>query len=181
MRIIITLVSATLVFFTFKKYDINVQDSIHVPNRTVYSDSTEIEKFLKHMAHRESNNTKYIINKFGMMGKYQFSPSTIRILGFKFTKQQFLSDDKVQDSVMVAYMRANNRELRSIIEKYDGKTVKGVKITRAGILAAAHLGGSGSVINYFRTSDLYGTTDANGTSVREYMQTFSKYNLPSDI
>jgi hypothetical protein len=156
-------------------------NKIHVPNRVVKSQPTELEKFLKHIAYRESNNTRNIVNKFGMMGKYQFSPNTVRGLGFKVTKKEFLQNEELQDSVMVAYMRQNNRELNSIIKKYDGKVVKGVQVTRSGILAAAHLGGSQSVVNYFSTDDWTGLTDANGTSIREYMKTFSKYKLQNKI
>lgn len=129
------------------------------------------------MAWRESQNNPRIINKFGMLGKYQFSPITIRGLGFRVTPKQFLKNEELQDSVMVAYLRLNDRELKPLIKKYDGKVIKGVKITRSGILAAAHLGGSYSVVQFFSSSDMEGKKDANGTSVREYMKTFSKYNL----
>jgi len=44
-------------------------------------------------------------------------------------------------------------------------------------LAAAHLAGSANVKLFFQNADWNGRTDANGTSIREYMQTFSIYNL----
>ena len=78
---------------------------------------------------------------------------------------------------MVAYLRANNKELNSLISKYENKVVKGVKVTRSGVLAAAHLAGSANVKLFFQNADWNGRTDANGTSIREYMQTFSIYNL----
>lgn len=153
------------------------QNDVHIPNKIVRSQPTELEKFLKHIAWRESQNNQHIVNKFGMMGKYQFSPITIRGLGFRITPKQFLKNEELQDSVMVAYLRLNDRELKSIIKKYEGKTVKGIKVTRSGILAAAHLGGSYSVVQFFSSNDMEGRTDANGTSIREYMKTFSRYNL----
>ena len=52
----------------------------YIPNRIVRSQPTELEKFLTHMAYRESDNTPHAVNRFGMLGKYQFSPSTIRVL-----------------------------------------------------------------------------------------------------
>jgi len=153
-------------------------NDIYVPNRVVRSQPTELEKFLYHMAIRESDNTPRAVNQFGMMGKYQFDPSTIRVLGFKVTKKQFLNNPELQDSVMVAYLRSNNKELNPLITKYENKVVKGVKVTRSGILAAAHLAGSTNVILFFQNvNDREGTTDANGTSIREYMQTFSGYKL----
>jgi hypothetical protein len=41
---------------------------------------------------------------------------------------------------------------------------------RIGILAAAHLGGAGSVKRYFKTMEKY--IDAYGTSIRSYMEAF---------
>ena len=152
-------------------------NEIHVPNRIVRSQPTELERFLNHMAQRESDNTPTVVNRFGMMGKYQFDPSTVKMLGFRVTTKQFLSNSELQDSVMVANMRLNNQELNFIIKQYEGKVVKGIKITRSGILAAAHLAGPRNVINFFRGTDWKGRTDANGTSIREYMTTFSRYNL----
>jgi hypothetical protein len=59
--------------------------------------------------------------------------------------------------------------------------VKGIQITRAGILAAAHLAGPANVIIFFKSDDLSGTHDANGTSIRDYMVTFSKYRIAETI
>jgi hypothetical protein len=113
-----------------------------------------------------------------MMGKYQFSPSTVRALGFKVSAQQFLKDPQLQDSVMFAYMKANYRELKNLIDRYDGKTKHGIKITRAGILAGAHFAGSGGVYTYLTSDDKHGIIDGNGTSIRKYMASFSNFKLP---
>jgi hypothetical protein len=42
--------------------------------------------------------------------------------------------------------------LQDIIKKYDGKVVSGIVVTESGILAAAHLGGAGSVKRYFKNN-----------------------------
>lgn len=151
---------------------------VHVPNKVVYSEPTEVEKFMAHMARRESNNNHTVVNPYGMMGRYQFSPTTIRVLGFNVDKRTFLSNPHLQDSVMVTYMRANARELKGIIERYEGRVYKGVRITRAGVIAAAHLVGSGEVKRYFAdASDMVGRRDANGTSLRNYLEEFNGYNI----
>jgi hypothetical protein len=113
-----------------------------------------------------------------MMGKYQFSPSTVRALGFRVSNQQFLKSPDLQDSVMFAYMKANYRELKHLIDRYDGKTKHGIKITRAGILAGAHFAGSGGVVTYLTSDDEHGIIDGNGTSIRKYMSSFSNFKLP---
>lgn len=156
----------------------NVLSKVHVPNAIVYSEPTEVEKFMQAMAKRESNNNHRVVNRFGMMGRYQFSPSTVRILGFDVDKESFLSNPHLQDSVMVTYMRANARDLRNIIERYEGRIYKGVRISRAGVIAAAHLVGSGEVKRFFSDpTDMVGRADANGTSLRNYLEEFNGYNI----
>lgn len=146
-------------------------------NKLPMSEPTQVEKFMRKVAIIESDNNHRVVNEFGMMGKYQFSPSTVRALGFRVSNEKFLSDPKLQDTVMLKYMRENHRELAPLIRKYDGKYVKGIKVTRAGILAAAHFSGSGGVVNYFNSSGV-GVTDARGTSVKKYMSEFSNFSLP---
>jgi hypothetical protein len=63
--------------------------------------------------------------------------------------------------------------LQDIIEKYDGKVVMDF-VTESGILAAAHLGGAGSVKRYFKTMEKY--IDAYGTSIRSYMEAIGGYD-----
>lgn len=154
-----------------------IREPVHVPDRIIRSEPTPLEKFLDHMAARESNNTPTVVNRFGMMGKYQFDPNTVRKLGFHTSQREFLANPELQDSVMVAYMRANNSDLKRIIERYEGKTFKGIRVTRAGILAAAHLGGSGSIRHFFSSDDPNGRADANGTSIRDYMTEFSRHSI----
>lgn len=149
----------------------------NIPSGVINSEPTELERFLNHMAERESQNTPTIVNRFGMMGKYQFSPSTVKILGYDVTKNEFLKNSELQDSVMVSYMRNNKRDLRHLLNRYEGRRFKGIVISEAGLLAAAHLGGSMSVIRWFSNSDYNGRTDANGTSIRNYMLEFGKYKL----
>lgn len=153
-----------------------------VPNEVVHEkqavDTTELSKFLHHMGQRESNNKHWVTNRFGMLGRYQFSPRTIKYLGFDVDSAAFLANPQLQDSIMVRYMRANNVTLASVITRYEGRKYKGVYITRAGILAAAHLTGAGNVQRFFSDPyDMYGRSDANGTTLRDYLEEFNKYNL----
>ncbi len=69
---------------------LRIDQQYHIPNQIVRSEPTELEKFLDHMANRESDNTPHVVNRFGMMGKYQFHPNTIKVLGFNVTRNQFL-------------------------------------------------------------------------------------------
>jgi hypothetical protein len=55
--------------------------------------------------------------------------------------------------------------LKDIIKKYDGKVVGGILVTESGILAAAHLGGAGSVSDTSKIMEKK-YQDAYGTSIQ---------------
>lgn len=154
-----------------------------VPNVVRAQDSSfsvkkELITFLHRMARVESDNNPRATNRFGMLGKYQFHPHTIRSVGIRTTRKEFLNNEELQDTAMVRYMKANENELSDIIRKFDGKTVRGVKVTKSGILASAHLVGTMGVRSFFYPSKYhYKTKDANGTTVAMYMKKFANYNL----
>jgi hypothetical protein len=158
-------------------YVTNKLPSFHI-EKLPNSLPTQTELFMDRIARIESDGNYKVVNRYGMMGKYQFSPSTVRALGFRISNQQFLKNPDLQDTVMLAYMKANYRELKYLIDRYDGKTKHGIKITRAGILAGAHFAGSGGVVTYLTSDDEYGIIDGNGTSIRKYMSSFSNFKLP---
>lgn len=150
-------------------------------NPLLLSKKSDLETFMIAISHRESRGNYKAVNAQGMMGKYQFSRSTLKTLRKDITPKMFLNNPYVQDTVMHMYLQVNNNLLSRFIDQFEGKVYKGVKITRSGILAAAHLGGAGSVISWFRNDDATGLVDANGTSIREYMTTFSKYPISRSL
>jgi hypothetical protein len=75
----------------------------------------------------------------------------------------------------VALLSKNKSELKDVIEKYDGQVIAGIQITESGILAAAHLGGVGSVKKFFKNNGNRYYKDAYGTSIRSYMRDFGGY------
>jgi len=64
---------------------------------------------------------------------------------------------------------------KKYIDKYEGEIVHGVLVTESGLLAAAHLGGAGSVKKWFRTGKV--RKDGNGVKITTYMERFSGYEL----
>jgi hypothetical protein len=137
-----------------------------------------IKEFMKTMSRIESNNIHDVVNQFGMMGKYQFSPKTIKGLGFDISNEEFLNSAQLQDEVMLAFMKNNKRALRNLIKNYHGQVVNDVLITEAGILAGAHLVGPGGVLAFFYPEKYqFKTVDANGTSVVYYMNKFKNYDV----
>lgn len=131
--------------------------------------------FLQAIGKKESGNNYSIVNTYGYMGKYQFGASTLKGLGFKVTKEEFLSNPGLQEKAMQALLDHNAKKLRRQIEKYCGTTVHGVYITESGILAAAHLAGQGNVKRFFRKG--YEFKDGYGTTMTSYMEKFGGYKL----
>ena len=135
----------------------------------------ELNNFLTDIGFRESGNRYDIINKWGYMGKYQFGKSTLKGLGFRVTKNEFLSNPQLQEEAMMALLLHNKEKLQKYIDIFDGQTINGMLITESGILAAAHLGGQGSVKRYFKNGKVF--RDGNGTKITSYMKKFSGYDI----
>jgi len=135
----------------------------------------ELENFLYAIGHRESTNRYDVVNPWGYMGRYQFGRRTLKGLGFKVTKKEFLSNPQLQEEAMMALLLHNKEKLQKYIDVFDGKTVNGMLITESGILAAAHLGGQGSVKRYFKNGKVF--RDGNGTKITSYMEKFSGYDI----
>ena len=135
----------------------------------------ELNNFLTDIGFRESGNRYDIINKWGYMGKYQFGKSTLKGLGFRVTKNEFLSNPQLQEEAMMALLLHNKEKLQKYIDVFDGQTINGMLITESGILAAAHLGGQGSVKRYFKHGKVF--RDGYGTKITSYMEKFSGYDI----
>lgn len=125
---------------------------------------------------KESQNRYHIVNELGYLGKYQFGKSTLKRLKIYNTKK-FLNDAKQQEKAFIALCSLNKYILRKDIRRSVGKRINGIKITESGILAAAHLGGAGSVKKYLRSHGNTNFSDAFGSSIQYYMKKFSGFDV----
>lgn len=132
-------------------------------------------EFLDAIGHRESGNRYHIVNEYGYMGKYQFGKSTLKGLGFKISKNEFLKNPSIQEHAMQKLLVHNRKKLDKYITKYEGEIIHGVLITESGVLAAAHLAGAGNVRRFFKKG--YEFKDGFGTKMTSYMVEFSGYDL----
>lgn len=173
LKNLILLVFISILVYNNKYFDLPESTNVEISECTPAQ--IEMERFLNDMAFSESSNRYNIVSKRGYLGKYQFSYSTLKGIGYDITKKEFLSNPILQDEAMIDLLKYNKQILQKYIDKWDGRIYNGVKITESGILAAAHLTGAGSVKKYFR----YGlnTEDANGTSITDYMSRFYGYKL----
>ena len=147
-------------------------------DKVPYSQPTPIEIFMERISDIESGGNYRVVNQYGMMGKYQFGMPAVRAVGLRVSRDEFLRNPELQDTAMVRLMKLHEKELEHYIDRYDGKTVKGVKITRASIIAGAHFAGAGGVKSFLTNGDHHGTIDGNGTSLRYYMSKFKDIHLP---
>jgi len=129
---------------------------------------------------KESQGQYRLINTLGYMGKYQFGTSALRTLGIQ-NNSEFLNSPMLQEKAFIALVKINKSKLQDIIEDYRGKTIDGVKITESGILAAAHLGGAGSVRKYLVSKGKKKCRDGFGTSIKSYLRQFAGYETQNII
>jgi hypothetical protein len=137
--------------------------------------------FKEMLACRESNDNWKSINSIGYLGLYQFGRAALEKVGFyRVNCRKFKEDPAIFpiDSQNIAFDRlvdSNLYELGSRINLYLEKSIRGVKITKSGIIAACHLGGVEGVKNYFKNGidrkDLY------KTSISDYLVEFSGYDF----
>jgi len=189
---IVILLLATLALFSLTAFttyrakiinpiiELPTKGIVTIPLESLTVDSIELvvsshQAFLDAIGFRESGNRYDIVNRYGYMGKYQFGKKTLKGLGIKVTQDEFLNSPYIQEKAMYALLRQNKRSLRKYIEKYNGKYVHGVLVTESGLLAAAHLGGAGSVKKWFRTGKV--RKDGNGVKITSYMKQFGGYDL----
>ena len=157
----------------------------HVPNQYENEDilmpkvpnvGKSFSGFAQKMAYKESRGILHLVNPYGYMGKYQFGRSTLRTVGI-YDFQEFLRNAEWQDEAFKALIARNKWELRKEIQKYSGRIINGVEITESGLIAAAHLGGAGSVKKYLRSNGRNGFKDGFGTSLSSYIRKFSNYDI----
>lgn len=134
--------------------------------------------FLDHIGMRESSGRYGIVNTYGYLGKYQFSPVTLKNLGFRVSRNRFLSSPELQEQAMKKLLSSNKQSLNRYIRKYDGTYLHGYLITESGVLAAAHLVGVGNMVKFFKYGEDF--SDGFGTKLTDYLQEFSDYQLEID-
>jgi len=136
--------------------------------------------FKQAVAIKESQGLYKLVNRYGYMGKYQFGKSALRALGITNTKD-FLNNPHLQERAFKALLSKNKWELRKEISQFEGKVIKGVKITESGLLAAAHLAGAGSVKAFLKSNGKNGFRDGFGTSLKSYIKKFGGYDTSNII
>ena len=141
----------------------------------------EYDRFIKDLGYRESHNNPETVNSIGCMGEYQFKESTLRFLGYNITLREFKKDPDIfpphiQREAVDSLINMN-WYLLSDYHYMVNDIVGGVTITKSGLLAAAHLGGAGSVKKFLQSEGKTNKKDPYGTSIRDYLEEFNGYKF----
>jgi hypothetical protein len=143
---------------------------------------SEYLRFINDLGYRESHNNWLSVNRIGCFGEWQFAESTLRYLGFrhitlrKFKKDPGIFPRELQAEALRTLIRVNLIYLKNY-EHYIGRTVRGIQVTRSGMVAASHLGGAGSLKKFLDSGGRVNRKDAFGTCVSEYLEKFSGYEI----
>jgi hypothetical protein len=143
---------------------------------------SEFSRFINDLGYRESKNNWLCVNRIGCFGEWQFAESTLNYLGFrkitlrKFRSNPYIFPRELQIEALRTLIKVNLVYLANY-EHYKGVTIKGIAITKSGMIAASHLGGAGSLKKFLNTNGRVNKKDVFGTSVSDYLRKFSGYDL----
>lgn len=142
----------------------------------------EFECFINHLGLKESNNNWKVINTENYIGEWQFGYGTLKSMGYGY-----ITPDKFRNNPNIFPRSLQKQVLRELIdinvgelvpyEKYYGTTINGIKITRAGLIAAMHLGGIVSVRNFLASHGVIDAKDIYGTKTSDYIREFGIYKI----
>lgn len=149
-----------------------------------------VSLYFKTLGDLESSSDYSAVNRFGYLGKYQFSKRTLRDLqlgGYlkyntgSVSYDLFLNDPLYQETAASALTLHNLKVLRRYL-KFEGRIINGIRISREGMLSAAHLLGPYAVKHYLKTGGSMSSVkvgdiivhkyDGNGTSIEDYLKKF---------
>lgn len=153
------------------EYEVNLnsQDSVPFLGKSFLG-------FCYDLGFSESSGNYRAVNRLGYLGKYQFGRSTLNWVGIHNTSR-FLNSPLLQEKAFEALISKNKWVLRDYINKFDGQSINGVKITESGLLAAAHLGGAGNVMKFLDSNGDVVFKDANNVPITRYMKRFVNYDI----
>jgi hypothetical protein len=159
---------------------------IRMQNVSIYIDKkyheSEFTRFISDLGRRESGNNWLSVNRIGCFGEWQFAESTLRYLGFKkitlkkFKKNPDIFPRDLQEKALKVLIKVNLCYLKDY-EHFIGASIKGVKISKSGMIAASHLGGTGSLKKFLDSNGRINHKDLFGTSMYDYLKKFCYYDL----
>lgn len=154
--------------------------------------------YLNALARRESSLNPQAQNAYGYVGLFQMGEAALVDAGYYradgtgvndwrgtwtgaggvTSLQDFKSNPAAQAAAVAAYQQRVWGYVRSLgLDTYIGSTVAGVPVTQSGLIAAAHLVGTGNLARFLASGGATVPTDGNGTALTEYLASFGGYSL----
>ncbi len=143
---------------------------------------SEYSRFINDLGFKESGNNWLSVNKIGCFGEWQFVESTLKYLGYKkITLKKFQANPEIfprelQLKALKTLIKVNLSFLMDY-EHFIGDSIRGVVITKSGMIAASHLGGAGSLQKFLDSNGRINKKDVLGTSIFDYLKKFRYYDL----
>lgn len=171
--ILISIFSSVLFF-----HNCNDGESAHFDKSEiieVYSIKPDYTKYLEVLSFRESSNVWDTVGGAGgsYIGLYQMGSLALKTIELghitvaKFKRNPKIFTPEKQKEACIALAEKNKHYLCNYMS-YVGKTINGVKITKAGMLAGAHLCGYKKVKEFLETGKV--AEDGFGTKITEYFE-----------
>ena len=143
---------------------------------------SEFSRFINDLGYSESGNNWLSVNRIGCFGEWQFDESTLKYLGYKkITLKKFKANPEIfprelQMKALKTLIKVNLSFLMDY-EHFIGDSIRGVVITKSGMIAASHLGGAGSLQKFLDSNGKINKKDVLGTSIFDYLKKFRYYDL----
>jgi len=157
------------------------------------------DEFFEVLGQSESRGNYKAVNSIGYIGKYQMGESALVDASYYkpkknynnkwdgefpgkdnvYIKEDFLNNPQAQENAIRIYMKRQWGYIKNIAEKHVGQTYNGVKMTRSGMLAAAHLVGNGALRSYLQNEGKIVPQDKNGVTAENYIKKFNDFDVSS--
>ena len=184
LLIIFLLISPTILGESFIE-NIDLYLYIEKPTTIIYNDGLNEYRLI--LGKWESNNIDTLPDIRGYRGRYQFCKSTAEGLGVSYDslhikKWSDIALDKLMKEnwyLLGSYYTYKNKKWSKTKDyhNYVGKTIAGIKITKAGMLAAAHLKGWTYVKIFLDSNGELDGWDGNKMHVSTYLKIMENVKL----
>lgn len=133
------------------------------------------------LARMESGNDFSAKNAQGYVGRMQFGEDRLTdakragIIPADMSSEGFRNDEEAQKATEAWHFGdINNFIDKTGLAAVEGESIKGIPVTRQGLVNVAHLGGKGGLEKFVASGGRYDPADANGTRLSDYLAMASK-------
>jgi len=130
--------------------------------------------FIDRLALSESSGNYQSVNSLGYSGLLQFGQPRLddynNAFGTDITTKEFAADNDLQDKVNLWHIK----DIDKTYDKLDPTALAAAGVDKDGFRAAAHIGGKTGATKFVNSLGAYNPSDANQTSIADYVQKFKK-------